>query len=98
MFSASRRGEKGQAPSDLGIVDGATMVMVPVKVFVESCTGSNGSGVVSTLTGVAGSVASGIGYYLGWGPSQPAQLGNGIIRMGTSAPSVGGTDIAESAP
>ena len=69
--------EEEQSLSDLGIRGSCTMVMVPVKGYVESYTGSGPAGLVGSavsggynlVTGTAGAVFGGVRSILGWGVS-----------------------------
>ncbi|KAK5048985.1 hypothetical protein LTR84_005407 [Exophiala bonariae] len=73
--------EEGQELSDLGIIGSCTLVMVPVKGYVESYTGSSTGGLLGSavsggfglVTGTAGAVFGGVKSILGYGtpPSQP---------------------------
>jgi hypothetical protein len=66
--------EEEQSLVDLGIKGSCTLVMVPVKGYVESYTGSTASGIVGSavsggynvVTGTAGAVFGGVKSLLGW--------------------------------
>jgi hypothetical protein len=66
--------EEGQELSDLGIVGSCTLVMVPVKGYVESYTGSTPGGLIGTavsggyniVTGTAGALLGGVKSILGY--------------------------------
>lgn len=70
--------EEEQALSELGIIGSCTLVMVPVKGYVESYTssspgsllGSAVSGGFGLVTGTAGAVFGGVKSILGYGTSQ----------------------------
>jgi outer membrane lipoprotein SlyB len=66
--------EEEQSLVDLGITKSCTLVMMPVKGYVESYTGSTAGGIVgsavsggySLVTGTAGAVFGGVKSLLGW--------------------------------
>lgn len=70
--------EEEQELSDLGIVGSCTLVMVPVKGYVESYTGSSTGGLLGSavsgglgiVTGTAGAVFGGVKSLLGYGTPQ----------------------------
>ena len=70
--------EEEQSLSDLGIRGSCTLVMVPVKGYVESYTGSTAGGLVGSavsggynlVTGTAGAVFGGVKSMLGYGQPQ----------------------------
>ncbi|KAJ4646736.1 hypothetical protein HRR90_007114 [Exophiala dermatitidis] len=63
-------GEEDMALSDLGVVGSCTLVMVPVKGYVESYTGSTPGGILGAgytlVTGTAGMVLGGVRSLLGY--------------------------------
>ncbi|KAL2419543.1 hypothetical protein ABEF95_002551 [Exophiala dermatitidis] len=63
-------GEEDMALSDLGVVGSCTLVMVPVKGYVESYTGSTPGGILGAgynlVTGTAGMVLGGVKSLLGY--------------------------------
>ena len=70
--------EEEQSLADLGIKGSCTMVMVPVKGYVESYTGSSRGGLVGSavsgsynlVTGTAGAIFGGVKSILGYGQTQ----------------------------
>lgn len=82
--------EEGQELSDLGIIGSCTLVMVPVKGYVESYTGSSTGGLLGSaisggfglVTGTAGAVFGGVKNILGYGAPQ---------NQSTSAPASNST-------
>ncbi len=81
-------GEEEQTLTDLGIRGSCTLVMVPVKGYVESYTGSSAGGLVGSavsggyniVSGTAGAVVGGLRTFLGWGqqPSPTTGINAGV--------------------
>jgi hypothetical protein len=85
--------EEGQPLLDFGIQGSCTLVMVPVKSYVESYTGSSASGILGSavsggynlVTGAAGAVFGGVKSLLGWADqsdtaSTPASSATGSVE------------------
>lgn len=77
--------EEEQSLVDLGIRGSCTFIMVPVKGYVESYTGTTPGGLIGSavsggyniVTGTAGAVFGGVRSLLGWGNQQtPGTTGN----------------------
>lgn len=90
--------EEDQSLLDLGISGSCTLIMVPVKSYVESYTGSSASGILGSavsggynlVTGTAGAVFGGVKSLLGWSDQSdtaatPASSAAGSVE--DSAPS-----------
>ena len=95
-------GEEEQSLIDLGIRGSCTLVMVPVKGYVESYTGSTPGGLVGSavssgydiVTGTAGAVVGGVRSLLGWGQQPSPATGSDTGMAGSGIP----VDTGSSAP
>ncbi|KAL2435664.1 hypothetical protein ABEF95_005325 [Exophiala dermatitidis] len=90
--------EEDMALSDLGVVGSCTLVMVPVKGYVESYTGSTPGGILGAgynlVTGTAGMVLGGVKSLLGYNNNNPtgAALSSATDQAGAGPSSSGGKE------
>ena len=91
--------EEGHALTDLGIQRSCTMVMVPVKGYVESYTGNTSTGLIGSVvsggyglvTGTAGALFGGVRSMLGYGAAGQESQG----QTSDATPATANADAAQ---